>query len=92
VPSLGEDGLWVCQNCSAKLVLPTAGKEAGELVEELRTPGGTVHIEPRSFFVACGLTLAAADAEIWGGWWVVVGRGGRAGGRAAPRARLSSNR
>jgi hypothetical protein len=25
------------------------------------------------------LTLAAADAEIWGGWRVVVGRGARAG-------------
>jgi hypothetical protein len=41
---------------------------------------------------AARLTLAAADAEIWGGWGVVVGRGGRAGERVAPRARLSSNR
>jgi hypothetical protein len=38
------------------------------------------------------LTLAAADAEIWGGWRVVVGRGGSVGERVAPRARLSSNR
>ena len=30
-----EDGLWVCHSCRAKLVLPTVGKEAGELAEEL---------------------------------------------------------
>jgi hypothetical protein len=42
--------------------------------------------------ICSGLTLAAADAKIWGGWWFVVGRGGRAGERVAPRARLSSNR
>jgi hypothetical protein len=32
---LDEDGLWVCHDCRAKLVHPTVGKEAGELVEEL---------------------------------------------------------
>jgi len=36
VLALDEDGLWVCRNCRAKLVLPTVGKETGELVEELR--------------------------------------------------------
>jgi hypothetical protein len=35
VLELDEDGLWVCHNCRAKLVLPTVGKEAEELVKEL---------------------------------------------------------
>jgi hypothetical protein len=35
VIELDEDGLWVCHNCHAKLILPTVGKEAGELTEEL---------------------------------------------------------
>jgi hypothetical protein len=33
---LDEDGLWVCQNCRAKLLFPAAGGEAGELAEALR--------------------------------------------------------
>ena len=33
---LDEDGLWICCNCRAKLVLPAVGQEAGDLVEELR--------------------------------------------------------
>lgn len=36
VLELDEDGLWVCRNCRANLVLPAIGKEAGELVEELQ--------------------------------------------------------
>ena len=35
VMELDEDGLWVCHNCRAKLVLPTVGQEAGDLVDEL---------------------------------------------------------
>jgi hypothetical protein len=35
VIELDEDGLWVCHNCRAKLVLPAGDKEIGEL-EELR--------------------------------------------------------
>jgi hypothetical protein len=35
VVELDGDGLWVCDYCRAKLVLPTVGKEAGELTEEL---------------------------------------------------------
>lgn len=35
VIELDEDGLWVCANCRAKIVIPTIGKEIGEL-EELR--------------------------------------------------------
>ena len=35
VMELDEDGLWVCHNCRAKLVLPAVGKEAEELIEEL---------------------------------------------------------
>ena len=35
VMELDEDGLWVCHNCRAKLVLPTVGQEAGGLVDEL---------------------------------------------------------
>ena len=33
---MDEDGLYVCFNCHAKLVLPSAGEEAVDLVEELR--------------------------------------------------------
>jgi len=38
VLELDEDGLWVCHNCHAKLLLPPVGKEeAEELTEELNT-------------------------------------------------------
>jgi hypothetical protein len=33
---LDEDGLWVCYDCRARLVLPPLGKEAAEPGEELR--------------------------------------------------------
>jgi hypothetical protein len=36
VMELDEDGLWVCYDCRARLVLPPLGKEAAEPGEELR--------------------------------------------------------
>lgn len=33
---IDEDGLWVCQNCRAKLTLPTTIEATGELAGELR--------------------------------------------------------
>jgi hypothetical protein len=36
VMELDEDGLWVCHDCLAKLVLPPVGKETAEPGEELQ--------------------------------------------------------
>jgi hypothetical protein len=33
---LDEDGLWVCRDCRARLVLPAVGNEVGELPPELQ--------------------------------------------------------
>ena len=82
VIELDGDGLWVCDYCRAKLVLPTVGEEAGELGEEPeplvgQSAGATCHTlnlpyEPHFRAIIDAASKIAYDEDRFMSAWLFV--------------------